>query len=195
MANKEYLQGREDGKMVGERWYGYVYPKALDVISLSKIFTPDIAARASFSLDDEGDVFFTGGAAGGYGILVCEDFSREYVLGLLNSRLLEWVIRQTATQMRGGYFSFEARFIRSLPIRTLDLSNAMEKMQHHSMVQLVESMLQLHKDLPEAKTDQEKTSIQRQIDTTDKQIDALVYELYGLTEEEIKIVKGRSSES
>jgi type II restriction/modification system DNA methylase subunit YeeA len=37
----------------------------------------------------------------------------------------------------------------------------------------------------------EKTSLQRQIDATDKQIDLLVYELYGLTEDEIKIVEGK----
>jgi type II restriction/modification system DNA methylase subunit YeeA len=41
-----------------------------------------------------------------------------------------------------------------------------------------------------AKTAHEKTILQRQIDATDKQIDNLVYELYGLTEEEIKIVEG-----
>jgi len=39
----------------------------------------------------------------------------------------------------------------------------------------------------------DKTRIQRQIAATDKQIDNLVYELYGLTEEEIKIVEGRTS--
>jgi hypothetical protein len=41
------------------------------------------------------------------------------------------------------------------------------------------------------KTDQEKTVIQRQIDATDKQIDALVYELYGLTEVETEIVESQ----
>jgi type II restriction/modification system DNA methylase subunit YeeA len=51
-------------------------------------------------------------------------------------------------------------------------------------------MLDLHKTLPLAKTNQEKTVIQRQIDSTDRRIDELVYELYGLTEEEIKIVEG-----
>jgi hypothetical protein len=51
------------------------------------------------------------------------------------------------------------------------------------MVDLVEQMLSLHKQLPAAKTEQEKTVIQRQIEATDKQIDALVYELYELTEE------------
>ena len=38
----------------------------------------------------------------------------------------------------------------------------------------------------------EKQMIQRQIDATDGQIDALVFELYGLTDEEIKIVEGDS---
>jgi predicted nucleic acid-binding Zn-ribbon protein len=48
----------------------------------------------------------------------------------------------------------------------------------------------LHKQLPKAKTPHEQESLQRQIDATDKQIDGLVYELYGLTEEEIGIVRG-----
>jgi hypothetical protein len=37
----------------------------------------------------------------------------------------------------------------------------------------------------------EKTALQRQIEATDRQIDSLVYELYGLTEEEIRIVEGK----
>jgi predicted type IV restriction endonuclease len=51
------------------------------------------------------------------------------------------------------------------------------------------TMYQLHKQLPEAKTGHEQTLIQRQIDATDRQIDKLVYELYGLTDEEIAIVE------
>ena len=50
-------------------------------------------------------------------------------------------------------------------------------------------MLKLHKDLPKAKTPHEQESLQRQITATDKQIDNLVYELFGLTEEEISIVE------
>ena len=42
------------------------------------------------------------------------------------------------------------------------------------------------------KTDHEKSLIQRQIKETDRQIDQLVYELYGLTDEEIKIVEEAS---
>ena len=49
------------------------------------------------------------------------------------------------------------------------------------MIELVERMLALHKDLAAAKTPTQRTVIQRQIDQ-------LVYELYGLTDEEIKVV-------
>ncbi len=58
------------------------------------------------------------------------------------------------------------------------------------MVALVERMLDLNKRLPGARTDQEQTFIKRQIAVTDTEIDELVYELYGLTEEERKIVEG-----
>ncbi|MCL5966985.1 MAG: Eco57I restriction-modification methylase domain-containing protein [Deltaproteobacteria bacterium] len=190
IENKPYLENRENRKMRGPQWYAYGRNQALDVMPLPKIFTPDIAARASFSLDETGQSFFTGGVAGGYGILVLPDYSREYVLGLLNSRLLEWIIRQSATRMRGGYFSFEARFIRGLPIRTIDFSDPADKARHDRMVALVEQMLTLNKQLAAANTDHEKTVLQRQIDATDRQIDQLVYELYGLTDEEIRIVEG-----
>ena len=117
---KSYLQNREKGRMKGPKWYAYIYPKALDIMSFPKIFTPDIAANSSFSLDDSGEIFFTGGAAGGYGILISENYSREYILGLLNSKLLEWFIHQIATTMRGGYYSYESRFIKNLPIRSIN---------------------------------------------------------------------------
>ena len=51
-------------------------------------------------------------------------------------------------------------------------------------------MLDLHSRLAKAKTDHERTVIERQIEATDGEIDRLVYELYGLTEEEIALVEG-----
>jgi len=54
-----------------------------------------------------------------------------------------------------------------------------------------------HKEeqLPKAKTPHEQESIQRTIAATDKAIDALVYELYGLTEEEIAVAEGEGFEA
>ena len=59
------------------------------------------------------------------------------------------------------------------------------------LVSLVELMLELHKHSPRLphRKNVGKESLQREIESTDKAIDKLVYELYGLTEEEIKIVE------
>jgi len=56
-------------------------------------------------------------------------------------------------------------------------------------MKLFGQLLDLHKQLSSAKLPQDKTVLQRQIETTDHQIDRLVYELYGLTDEEIEIVE------
>jgi len=50
-------------------------------------------------------------------------------------------------------------------------------------------MLTLKKRLPVARTDHERAVLQRQIDATDRKIDKLIYELYGLTDAEIRIVE------
>ncbi len=57
------------------------------------------------------------------------------------------------------------------------------------MVEMVEATLKLHKDLPKAKTPHEQKSLQRTSATTDKQIDTLVYELCGLTENDVAVVE------
>ena len=102
--------------MVGDQWYAFGRNQALDVIARPKIFTPDLALRAAYSLDEAGEKFFTGGVAGGYGIIVKPKIDRIYILALLNSRLLDWYVAKTGTTMRGGWHSYEARFIRGAPI-------------------------------------------------------------------------------
>jgi hypothetical protein len=54
-------------------------------------------------------------------------------------------------------------------------------------------MYRLLQRLSAARTPQEKTALQRQIAPTDTQLDKLVYDLYGLTQEEINIVEGATS--
>ncbi len=76
-----------------------------------------------------------------------------------------------------------------LPIRTIDFTNPADVARHDQMVALVERMLDLHKRLAAESVPHVKTVLQRQIDATDRQIDLLVYELYGLTEEEIAVVE------
>jgi len=84
-------------------------------------------------------------------------------------------------------------YIEQLPIRPINFSDPPDKARHDRMVALVERMLDLHERLEKAKAPDDKTKLQRQIDATDHEIDRLVYDLYGLTEEEIGIVEGKAS--
>jgi len=58
---------------------------------------------------------------------------------------------------------------------------------------LVEQMLALHRSLARARAPHDKESPRRRIDATDRQIDQLVYEPYGLTDEEVRIVEGETA--
>ena len=62
--------------------------------------------------------------------------------------------------------------------------------RHDRMVTLVEKMLDLNKRLAAAKAPHEREVLAGMIDAADREIDRLVYELYGLTEEEIAVVEG-----
>ncbi len=189
LDHRDVLERREGGAMRGRRWYGFSRSQALDVISLPKLITPDISQRASYSIDETGGIFFTGGVAGGYGIIVEDCRYRYYVMALLNSSVVDWCLRRQATAMRGGYFSYEARFMQGLPIRTIDFANPADVALHDQVVGLVEQMLALHRRLDEVRTAHDKALLQRQIELTDREIDRLVYELYELTDDEIAIVE------
>jgi len=115
------------------------------------------------------------------------------LLGLLNSTVNNFLFRSILPKLRGGFYEPSYVFFKDFPIRLIDFSNATDKARYDQMVALVNQMLELHKQSASAKTDHDKTVIQRQIDATDRQIDQLVYELYGLTEEETKIVEEGSS--
>ena len=115
----------------------------------------------------------------------------KYLLGILNSCVLNFYFRAKSLTNKESIAQVKKIDLDKLPIRIIDFKNATDKARHDRMVQLVEQMLALHKQLANAKTGHEQTLLQRQIDATDRQIDKLVYELYDLTEDEIKIVEGR----
>jgi len=116
--NKKALEEREEGRMRGQEWYAFIYPKNIELMSASKILVPDIANFASFAFDEAGEFAFTSG----YGITLKADAkeSPAYLLGLLNSRLLDFYLKQVSTTMRGGYFRYFTQFIEQLPIKRID---------------------------------------------------------------------------
>jgi hypothetical protein len=182
------LVAREKGRFKGQNWYAFSYPKSMTVFQKPKIVVPDYNNRASFTFDLQGHFYKTG-----YGVIVNDDsLSPMYILGLLNSQLLFQYLLSIGTSLRGGYVRFWTQFLEQLPIRTIHFSDTADKSLYEQMVKLVEQMLSLRTQLPIAKTPDEKTRLQRQIDATDHQIDRLVYELYGLTDRDIQIVEDRT---
>jgi hypothetical protein len=113
----------------------------------------------------------------------------KYLLGILNSILATFYYQNRLITNRRSIAQLKKVDLDAIPIRTIDFDNPDDKAMHDKMVNLVERMLDLHKKFAAAKVPDEKTKIQRQIDTTDRQIDQLVYKLYNLTDEEIKIVE------
>ncbi|MCX5813822.1 MAG: Eco57I restriction-modification methylase domain-containing protein, partial [Proteobacteria bacterium] len=146
-----------------------------------KIIYAEIAIKGQFIIDDYNSYSDTTTY-----ILGTED---KYLLGILNSTLWTFLFSKISSEIRGGFYRWKRQYMVPLPIRTINFADSTDSTLHSSMVSLVEQMLALHKQLAGAMTPHDKTAIQRQIDATDRQIDRLMYELYGLTEEEIKIVE------
>jgi len=112
-----------------------------------------------------------------------------YVLGLFNSRLLNFYYLTFLKSTKRTFSEIQARQVGQLPLRTINFDDPADVARHDKMVALVERMLALHRKLAAATVPPDKELYQRQIEATDRQIDALVYELYGLTEEEIAVVE------
>jgi hypothetical protein len=116
-----------------------------------------------------------------------EPIDYKYLLGSLNSRLLTAYYQAISLTNKKSIAQVKKVDLDEIPIRTINFANPAEKAAHDKIVSLVERMLELHRR--SARTPQEKEMIQREIESTDRAIDALVYELYGLTEDEVKIVE------
>jgi hypothetical protein len=113
----------------------------------------------------------------------------NYVVGILNSRLFVFLYRLLSLESGRVLAQVKPAILDNLPMRKVDFSNQSDRARYDKISILVEQMLTLHKRLALTETPDEKTRLQRQIDVTDRQIDQLVYELYGLTEGEIKVVE------
>jgi len=81
----------------------------------------------------------------------------------------------------------------NVPIRPIKGDSSDDRRLHDRLVILVRRMLALSQQLGEAKSPPAKTPIERQIHATDAEIDRLVFELYGLTEEEMQIASGETT--
>lgn len=181
--NKTYLANREKGRFRGPEWYQYGRQQNIDLMLLSKILVPDIADRASFALDDEGQYAFTSG----YGITLKPGVqeSPKYVLALLNSALLDTYLKSVSTTMRGGFFRYFTQYIGRLPIRRIDFGCPDETAEHDRIVSLVDQVLALHQQASNAKSPHDKGAIDRQAYAVQRYLDEQVNALYDMATPEL----------
>lgn len=115
-----------------------------------------------------------------------ENTNLNYILGVINSKLLSYYVRKKyqETALRGGYIELRVYQIEKLPMMKVPRNKQAE------IIKLVDKILNSYKKLQFIPENSEKwKSLKREIEKVDREIDRKVYALYGLTEEEIKIIE------
>jgi len=116
-----------------------------------------------------------------------KNMSIEIILGILNSKLISYLYLQQVSQATKDDFpQVTITDIMSLPFPNIRVDNENAKTLH----QAVSRMLVLHKKKNSLPPSAEREKVEREIAVTDEKIDDIVYGLYGITEEERKIIEG-----
>ena len=133
-------------------------------LNMSEIVYPDIAQGTEFAFDDGS--YFLGNTS--Y-LLPTKEM---WILGLLNSKAVFWFYTKTSTQIWGGFVRFIAQYVSQIPIPSI------KPAQKAAISKLVNQILDAKRTNPDAT-----------VSDLENEIDQIVYLLYGLTPEEIKIVE------
>jgi len=178
------------------QWYAFSAPRNLALHESAQIAVPLLADRGLFALvpsDARGRLCPM--ASGGFTISLSPGcaVAPEYVLGLLNSKLLFWCLSAKSNVFRGGWITCTKQYFGELPIRRLDLKKKVDQEAHSRVVDTVNLILALKTAHAAARTPQELTTLQRQIAAAESRLNKLVYELYELTPVEIAVVEAATA--
>ena len=175
----------------GDYWWELQACDYYDEFEKPKIVYPDIAKESRVAFDTTG-LYFSN-------TIYFIPLNDLYLLALLNSKLIFTYFKRIAAVLgdadRGGRLRWFRQDVMKLPIRRIDFGNPAEQSVHDEIVRLVERMLALQKERESMRRDDDLDRVRnlvRQIVQVDAEIDQRVYALYGLTEDEVKVVEGTS---
>ncbi len=175
--------GRKPGRY---KWYEIQDDVAYyRIFNSPKIIFPDIAKGPRFCLDAKGNYLSN--------TAYCLGTDDKYLLGILNSGLFWFAISNISIPfgIRAGEYRYRLiyQYLEKVPIRFINFSDPADKARHRKMVELVDRMLELNKQKHSGKLAPSQVErVDREIAATDAEIDDVVYELYGITEQERKII-------
>ncbi len=160
------------------------FSKPKNIFSVQKIMIRETGSKLTLVYDDKG--LLTNRSL--YNIRT-NLLNLKYLLGILNSKVMQLYYKNKFKAESNIFPKIRIAQVKQLPIRTIDFTNPSEKAIHNKLVAMVERMLELQKKFHSVRLESDKTMYKTRIDVLDNQIDSLVYELYGLTEKEIRIIE------
>jgi hypothetical protein len=233
------IRGREKGKMdIKEGWFLYIYQKNHEKFPFPKIMTREISLGCNMTYDQNGEYYHNTKV---YSFVKNQKFDvdEKHYLGILNSKVMWFFLKNTGSEYGGGYYVFKTNYLKPFPLPEISensdlmIDNVNQILSSNKNLQEVSSKFQrtlqrkfenleklpkklenwyeltfadFVKELKKKKIalsfeeegkwedyflpeQQKALEIKAQITKTDKEIDAMVYELYDLTDEEIAIVE------
>ena len=118
-----------------------------------------------------------------YNVIKTIRFNLKFLTALLNSNVIKFWLRHKG-KMQGDNFQVDKEPLLAIP---LVLVSAEEQAP---LISLADQMLETQGRLQQAPSDEDKNILEKRVAIIDKQIDQAVYQLYGLTEDDVKIVEG-----
>jgi hypothetical protein len=137
---------------------------------------------------DNNRIFATDGL---YLFGVKEFISEKYILGLLNSRLFVFLYRLLALEEGRVLAQVKPTILNSLPIYKINENIQQDVHNYNEIIRLVDQLLFIYPQRNSEQTPPSRKMLKNQIDAMEKQIDQLVYQLYGITDpQEIAMIEG-----
>lgn len=115
----------------------------------------------------------------------------KFLLGILNSKLLAFYFKKKYNRQDKTFPEIRIYELASLPIKLIDKSQIESQKE---IIKCVDLLLKLHEELRETKLQTKIDQIKQRIEHSEEKIDQLVYELYNLNGEDIKIIEGGANE-
>jgi hypothetical protein len=115
LDRKDEFEARESGRMIANpQWWSFIYPKNLRQMKEPKLLIAGTAPGLRVAIDSTGEFAFMGGRV--YGILANSNEDLEFLAGVLNSKLADFVFKRIARPKAGGFYDIETQFLAPLPI-------------------------------------------------------------------------------
>ncbi len=171
----------EDGK---HPWYSLHRPRNPEIFASPKFIGLTTAKTIELIYDESNSIFVTDAM---YVFNIKPEFNPLVCIAILSSKAFLFFYRIANQGESRVIPQVKATKLYGLPYP--QLNNLNDKARQEKVISMVERMVKLHKQNP--RTPQEQEMVKREIESTDRAIDKLVYELYGLSEDEIKIVEGK----